>query len=221
MSNTLTEKQLLETYGKYRLVAFMVDETDGFSDELQQYANGKIFNCYITTLEEFLTRYDPSCASAGYCMTQPYDYDDERDEDDEGSYRWMEDQLRDVWCEVGSHTFTDVSPEDNFFILDDYWQLDLSVAREVYADLQHGYEYLGYMKPSRKGKWYDNLSRSERKEEFIKHMIVMSVGDGDFTCNGAIHDDFVYDEDLGWRCVYRSAKEFIRDTFGNWMEVGD
>lgn len=225
--NTLTEKQLLETYGKYRLVAFLVDETDDFGDELQQYANGKIFNCYVTTLEEFLTRYDPSCMSAGYCMTQPYPDDEEEDEDEEGSYRWMVDQLQDVWSSMDCNEIKGVYPEDNFFILDDKWQLDLNTAREVYSELQRSHENVGYMKPSRKGNWYDGFDKDVRKQQFIYKLLAMVTSYGDFTCNGAIHDDFVYDEDLGWRCVYRSAKEFMRDlTSGNvftgsWMEVGD
>ena len=224
--NTLTEKQLLETYGKYRLVAFMVDETDYFNDALKQYANGKIFNCYITTLGELFRWHNPACMSAGYCMTQPYDYDDEEDEDEEGSYRWMEDQLRDVWVDVDCNEIRDVYPKNNFFILDDYWQLDLNTAREVYAELQRSHTYVGYMKPSRDGNWYDRFDKEDRKQQFMYQLFSMLTTYGDFTSNGTIPDNFVYDEELGWRSVYREAKEFVKvpgNYFTNdlWTEVGD
>ena len=132
----------------------------------------------------------------------------------------MEDQLRDVWVDVDCNEIRDVYPKNNFFILDDYWQLDLNTAREVYAELQRSHTYVGYMKPSRDGNWYDRFDREDRKQQFMYQLFSMLTTNGDFTGNGTIHDSFVYDEELGWRSVYRSAKEFVRDTFGNWMEVG-
>jgi hypothetical protein len=228
--NTLTEKQLLETYGEHRLVAFIVDETTHFREDIQRAALG-IHNCYITYLGEFLKYSNPDSLSAGYLMTRPYEDNDDDDDDDdeeiEGSRRWVENELEETWRELESANFINVYKEDTFFVLADHWQLDLQYIRHVFAELQREYEYVGWMKPSRKGNWYDGWDKNERWERIFDKFLVMITCDGDFTCNGTIADRFRYTSD-GWKYSFDSGgKEFKRYEYpdgvrsSQWVEVGN
>ena len=232
----MNKQQLVDKYGAYKLVCYFVDVThqfeDGHSDvpPLKEVA-GKIYECRVTTLKSLInyTRLYRGCGvdamSAGYVMTNPYPIDDDRDENDYGSYRWAEDELRDMWYRDENNMYRDVDIVQRFFILDKHWQPTLDTWRySVYEELQREYMYVGYMKPSRKGNWYAGLDRDERKDSIVRKLIEMSVSHGDFTSDGSIPDGFSYDSDAGWEPFDKGVVEMVNVNYSNyreddWMEV--